>query len=311
MATVGLLASSAIVAVAPASAAGSAVTIVAKPTAETTGSATITNVSDTSINGVLFAFASNGSDVTQTPDPGATSFPLLPGESATFDYSILPLPSGVTEYYLVLLPVFGDLELGRSAMVSYAATLLPQVVTAPKLVATSFRVGVPVKGTFVFSGATSYTCAWLRNSVGIVGASKCTYVPTYLDYGKRLSLVVTASNSAGSTTSISAASAVVALGLAPKIVGTYYPKIVGTPVRGRYVSIYVGRWTPVPTGYTCTFYRYSGTKYVKIGVTFRCVTGTKLRVPTKYARGTKYAIVIRTVKAGYASGARSIVFRSR
>lgn len=296
---------------APASAAGSSVTIVATPKSETTGTATITNTSAGSINGVLFAIANNGSDVTQTPDPGATSFPLNAGESVTVDYSILPLPSGVTSYYLMMLPVLGDLELGRSSLVSYAATLLPQVVTAPKLVATSIRVGVPIKGTFAFTGATSYTCRWKRADAGIVGATKCTYTPTYLDYGKRLALIVTATNSAGSTTVISAPSAVVALGYAPKIVAPYYPKIVGTPTRGRYISINVGKWTPTPTSYRCTLYRYSGTKAIRIGTTFKCVTGTKLKVPTAYPRYTKFGLTVATVKAGYASGVRVIVFKSR
>ena len=97
--------------------------------------------------------------------PGATSFPLLPGEvgpRSTTPSCRCPVGSRSTTWSS---SVFGDLELGRSAMVSYAATLLPQVSHRSQSWWRRPSVsGFPSRGRSSSRRDELHPCAWLRNS---------------------------------------------------------------------------------------------------------------------------------------------------
>jgi alpha-tubulin suppressor-like RCC1 family protein len=98
---------------------------------------------------------------------------------------------------------------GPSVMVVAAPTVmtgqLPTAATAPTFGAV--RVGHPVsvsKGSWL-PAPTAYGYRWRRNGVAIAGATKSTYTPTAADFGRLLSVTVTASRSGlvtGSSTSV-------------------------------------------------------------------------------------------------------------
>lgn len=284
-------------------------TLTATATSALGGKATATNTSSSAISFVVFAFASDGTDVKNTPDPGTTSFTLQPGESVTFPYTIQPLPSGVSEYYLVLLPVVGDLEIARSEMIMFT---FPVIYKAPSVTGVA-RVGyrLTCAGATYSPNVNGVGYEWLRSGV-LTSVKQSTYLLSASDYGKRISCRVKATDGVTTVTASSASSAVVALGIAPKVTSRYYPKIIGTPTRGRYITVSLGPWTPKPSYFTCTLNRYVGSKIVRTLGPVKCSSTTKFKVPTKYAKGTKYFFTVRAYKPGYAVGAKNTaVFKSR
>jgi len=113
------------------------------------------------------------------------------------------------------------------------------------------------KGSWAGYPAPTYTYQWLRCSASgaaadalpsgctaISGATSSTYKLTTTDYGKHLRLKVVGTNSLGSDTKYSAATAKIA-GSDP--VNTVAPTISGTPKVGTTVSAARGTWTGVPT----------------------------------------------------------------
>ncbi len=101
-------------------------------------------------------------------------------------------------------------------------------------------------GTWTGSTPITYKYTWQRcdangNNCSNV-ATGATYTVSSHDVGHRLRLVVTATNSSGSTTATSAATAVgLAAGTAPK--NTKKPTIAGTVQVGKILTASVGTWT--------------------------------------------------------------------
>ena len=118
--------------------------------------------------------------------------------------------------------------------------------------------------TGVWSGSpTGYAYEWRRcNTTGaactaIGGASGSGYTLVSADVGSTIRVAVTASNSAGSTTAVSAQTAVVTSPQPPT--NTSLPVISGSPVAGQVLSASTGVWSGGPTGYAYEWRRCDAT----------------------------------------------------
>ncbi|MCF3133795.1 Ig-like domain repeat protein [Streptomyces olivochromogenes] len=177
-----------------------------------------------------------------------------------------------------------------SAALPYTVKIkAPQVVTAPKVTGT-VRVGSTVTCSATFSGATSYTYAWLRDGTVIGGATGRTRGLVAADYPHKIACRVTATNSTGSTTATSP-SVTVALG--PALKNTVRPSITGTPRVGKRLTAKPGSWNPTATSYGYTWKRD--------GHAIRGATHSTYVL----TRGDKRHLITVTVvakRAGYANG---------
>jgi hypothetical protein len=169
----------------------------------------------------------------------------ISGQTAT-TYAVQPGDSGHVIKCRVTATNLG----GSTNATSNGTTIL----TAPHNTAAPTISGNPVaghtlicnKGTWTGSAPITYAYRWLRNGVGIVGATSSTYVVKSADIGKQLRCRVTASNGAGSTI---ATSAVTVIKTPPK--NTVAPKITGTPKVGKTLTCSNGTWTgSAPITYT-------------------------------------------------------------
>jgi subtilisin family serine protease len=118
---------------------------------------------------------------------------------------------------------------------------------------------------------TSYAYQWQRcdtsgaNCVAIEGATKATYAIKLEDLGSTLGVVVTASNSAGSSSPASSEhTAVVQLGSVP--VNSAQPTISGTPKTGQTLTAGTGSWTESPTSYAYQWQRCDTTGTICVGI---------------------------------------------
>jgi DNA-binding beta-propeller fold protein YncE len=131
---------------------------------------------------------------------------------------------------------------GNTAATSTAKTIqtAPQNLTAPSISGTPAAGHTLTCNNGGWSGSMPQTHAyrWLRNGVGIVGATSATYAVKAADTGHALNCRVTAANGAGSATANSAA---VTIKTPPK--NTVAPKITGTPKVGNTLTCAKGTWT--------------------------------------------------------------------
>ena len=144
-----------------------------------------------------------------------------------------------------------------SATTAVVAALAPSNTALPAISGTARDGQTLTVSTGIWSGTPpiSYSYQWQScNSTGescsnISGATNSTYLLGHGDVGTTLRVTVTASNTAGSASAGSAASAVVSA-LAPS--NTTAPAITGTAQDGQTLSAGTGTWTGTPT----VSYRY-------------------------------------------------------
>jgi fibronectin-binding autotransporter adhesin len=158
---------------------------------------------------------------------------------------------------------------GQSATVSS-----PPTATAAPTVSGSPTVGQTLTaGNGSWSGVPAPTLAvqWQRcDSVGnncadIAGAGGPSYALTAADVNHRLRIVVTASNSAGSTSASSSPTATVATAAAPT--NSVHPTISGTPVVGQTLTAAPGSWAgaaPISFAYQWQLCSAAGTQCANV-----------------------------------------------
>lgn len=124
----------------------------------------------------------------------------------------------------------------------------PENTALPRITGTA-RVGETMTGDDgEWSGtpAPTLTRQWFAGGAKIDGATGGTYVPAAGDIGKEITLTVTATNPAGTSSATSEPTAAVVAALAPPV-NTSAPTITGTPTVGQVLSSTVGTWTGNPT----------------------------------------------------------------
>lgn len=117
------------------------------------------------------------------------------------------LNAQATRLSLTALAVFQLLKDGYSAaQIDLLAGAAPVNSVAPTIVGTATeneQLTADV-GTWSEMGSGSYSFAWKRDAVDIVGATDAAYTLVTADVGTTITVAVTATNSAGSTTVTSA-----------------------------------------------------------------------------------------------------------
>jgi fibronectin type 3 domain-containing protein len=139
-----------------------------------------------------------------------------------------------------------------AATTAVIAGVAPANTAAPTITGTAQDGQVLTSATGTWSGSTPITYArqWNRcdsggmGCVAISGATATTYTVTAADIGSKLKVTVTASNTAGSASSSSVATALV-VGAAPA--NTVLPVISGIAKEGQLLSVTAGTWTGSPT----------------------------------------------------------------
>ena len=167
-----------------------------------------------------------------------------------------------TEVGLTLRVVVTATNAGGSTKATSAATAVVTLIPAPVNTALPAVSGSPVEGqtlsatTGSWEGSpTSYTYQWEDCSTAgqactnIVKATSSTYKLASTDVGHTLRVVVTATNTGGSTKATSAATATVTPVPAPPV-NTALPAVSGSAVEGQTLSATTGSWEGSPTSYT-------------------------------------------------------------
>jgi type II secretory pathway pseudopilin PulG len=146
----------------------------------------------------------------------------------------------------------GGTQAANSAATSAVLVGRPQNTTPPTLAGTP-RPGqalTATKGTWTGAGTISYSYQWQRcdtnaqNCTDISAASAQIYNVTSADNGKRLHVVVTATNAGGPTTAASAATSTVGPGLPA---ASALPTISGTTTQGSTLTGTQGTWSGTNT----------------------------------------------------------------
>jgi hypothetical protein len=137
------------------------------------------------------------------------------------------------------------LPLGGAALPSVA----PSNTELPTITGTAVKGSTLVAGTGAWAGTTpiSFAFQWQRcdsagaNCAEVSGATNTTFVLDTNDVGRRMRVLVTASNADGAGSALSAATAVVTESAGP--VSTAEPTISGSAVEGQTLTATSGSWT--------------------------------------------------------------------
>ncbi|WP_168929709.1 DUF3152 domain-containing protein [Nocardioides sp. GY 10127] len=170
------------------------------------------------------------------------------------------------------------------------ATAAPQVegeaVYGQRLVAT--------RGSWVDGADLAFTFQWLRGGAPIAGATGKAYRPTTDDLGRRLSVRVTATDTAGESTSRTSARTA-GVRRAP-LASRRAPRVLGTARYGHVLRATPGRWSSEPGRVRWTWYRGHG---VEVG------TGRRHRVEPGDVGRRLYVRAVATAAGHVPAAARS------
>jgi hypothetical protein len=275
----------------------SKVTIAAPPgPSSLTRSVTVTNDVAEQLSFVVFAFAEDGTDITNTPSPGDTSYTLDPGESVTFTATTDPLPVGQTRFYYLLLPVLGDEEVGRSVLFSLVPTPADFAVS---LQAPVCRNGIPFRKASVTNNSQSTYLVELfygdydtRTSPEVTPGETQQY-DQQIPEGEAYSAVVVVYVLEGDSV-IAYNQMQPAFSCPPASLSVVTaPKVTGSMKRGTKAKAYAGTWSPTPTRFTY--------KWFKNGKRISGATKATFTIPRSFKKGTRISVKVTASKSGYTS----------
>ena len=190
----------------------------------------------------------------QDCDTSGQNCTTIPGATAS-TYTLGPGDVGSTIDVVVTATNRGGTATGVSAPTAVVTStgsapgnISPPVISGKAAQGQSLSVS---PGTWSGSPAPSFSYQWQdcdgsgQNCTTIPGATVSTYTLGPGDVGSTIDVVVTATNSAGATTVVSAPTAVVAsTGSAPADISP--PTIAGTPSQGQTLTASSGAWNGVP-----------------------------------------------------------------
>jgi hypothetical protein len=186
-------------------------------------------------------------------DSGGASCADIGGATGS-TYALVAADVGST----IRVVVTGSNSAGSSSASSAATAVVTAAAvapsnTSPPSISGTTQVGQTLSadvGTWTGTAPISYAYQWRRcDSAGascadIAGAAGSTYTLVTADGGSTIRVVVTASNSAGSSSATSAQTAVVPVPTRPA--NTSLPTISGTPLFGNTLTANQGVWTGTP-----------------------------------------------------------------
>jgi ribosomal protein L11 len=168
----------------------------------------------------------------------------------------------------------------QSSAVTIAAGTFTTAPT-PKISGSAY-VGATLKATAgTWSPTATLTYVWKRSGVTISGATASSYKLTSTDYGKKITVTVTAKRSAYTTaTRTSAATATVT----KPFTNVSTPKITGTAKAGSVLTASAGAWSPTPT----VSYQWKRNGVAVAGKTSKTYTLTSADVRAKITVSVTY-----------------------
>jgi len=134
---------------------------------------------------------------------------------------------------------------------------------------------------------------WKRNGAVIAGASAKTYSPVYGDIGAQITVTVTASKADVITASKTSAPVTIGKGV---FTTQPTPKISGTPVAGKKLTVVTGTWSPSASAYQIQWYRD--------GKAIKGQTGKTYTVRSSDT-AHKIAVKVTALKTGYTSASKT------
>jgi hypothetical protein len=183
-----------------------------------------------------------------------------------------------TTYTLTAGDVGSTLRVHVVATNAQGSALADSIAIGPVIAATPVNTTAPVPSGSTVGGralsvtaggwypaGTSYAYQWQRSSsatfADIAGATSPTYTTVPTDVGHTLRVVVTATNSYGSATVQSAATATITTGVP---VNTAVPVISGIAKRGRSLAVNAGTWGPAAASYAYQWQSDDGSGFADI-----------------------------------------------
>ena len=252
-------------------------------------------------------------------DPSGVKTPTISADSTTTDQSegfgsmdlvagtatngtwkrtiTLPATAAPGTWEITLFPLNDTLgnssgsfrTIGTLTVTTKTPTVSPGSVT----ISGTARVGSSLSATTAnWPVGTTFTYVWLADGAAIGGATKKSFTPSAAELGKKLSVKVTGSlpgyKSASKTASATAA-------VAPGMLVTAIPTIVGTAKVGRSLSVSAGSWSQ---GTTFSYQWFAGSSPIK-GAT------KSTFVPTAAQLGQRLSVKITGNLDGYTTTAKT------
>jgi len=220
---------------------------------------------------------------------GTTCTPISGATSSTY---VIPatLVGHTIEVQVTASNSGGSGAPATSAQTSAVIALPPVNTALPKITgkAQQDQTLTATTGTWT-NTPTSYTYAWQScagaTCTAISGATSSTYLVPSTLVGDTIEVKVTATNTGGSTTATSAATAAV---VPPAPTETFAPSISGTYVEGSVLTEQHGGWTNSPTSYSYAWIRCNG-----IGGNCAAITGATGQTYTLTAADVGATLVVR------------------
>ena len=195
--------------------------------------------------------------------PNASCATTISGTAATLECVEAGVAGGEWQYTATpVLNSFTGEESPKSTPIT--VVVAPVNSTLPVISGTAHQGQTlsTTNGTWT-NNPTGYSHQWRAcdsagaNCTNIAGATSSTHVLTSGQVGKRIRVVVTATNAAGAGTATSNATAAVIV--PPTPVNSTAPVISGTPTQGQTLSTTNGTWTNNPTGYSYSWWACDST----------------------------------------------------
>ncbi len=231
------------------------------------------------------------------------TFTSIPGETTS---TYTPIATDLGKYLQVVVSAtdsYGTTSATSAAVGPVTGGLAPVNSTLPAI------AGTPAKGQQLSATAGTWTPAsppvtyqWQEAAsasgtfTSLASETTSTYTPIATDLGKYLQVVVSATDSYGTTSATSAAVGPVAGGIAP--VNSIAPIITGTVQQGDTLSASTGTWAPAPSSY-----RYQWQRSPQAGGTYTAIAGASAKTYKPAAGDVSYFLeVIVTAKDQYGTG---------
>jgi arabinogalactan endo-1,4-beta-galactosidase len=134
---------------------------------------------------------------------------------------------------------------------------------------------------------------WKRNGAAIAGANGTTYSPVYGDIGAKITVTVTATKADYITASKTSGSVTIGKGV---FTTQPTPKISGTPVAGKKLTVVTGTWSPKASAYQFQWYRDG-----------KAISGQKGKTYTVKSADTGHKITVKVtaLKTGFTSASKT------
>jgi hypothetical protein len=225
-----------------------------------------------------YQWAANGTPIAGATTPSVTVTPAVLGKTLTVTVKATSSSKSAT----------------ATSAPTAAVTTGPILNRTPPTITGVARVGeqlTATPGTWS-ANAPAFTYRWVVDGATIAGATATTYTPTSSMVGKKIWVVVTASQAGYQNGSAESAKTAAVEDL-PALAVVTAPTITGTPRVGSAMSVSTGTWSPSATSY---LYQWLAGGSPVAGATSNTFTPTAAEV------GKTLSVVVTARRSGYPDG---------